>query len=108
MTATGKGTVGTGEQLGTVIAPVSLSGQVDLAQMARKFPHAFQGPDRPQLESGDFTFRLEGQLPATETPGSRWTLTAGTPLIRATLPSGEAVEWTSPIDVSVAVQQQAG
>ena len=108
VTATGKGTVGTGEQLGTVIAPVSLSGQVDLAQMARKFPRAFQGPDRPQLESGDFTFRLEGQPPATETPGSRWTLTAGTPLIRATLPSGEAVEWTSPIDVSVAVQQQAG
>jgi hypothetical protein len=107
VTVSGKGTVATGDQLGAVIAPVSLSGQVDLAQVARKLPHTFQGPDRPRLDSGEFTFRMEGQPPTTEAPGSRWRLTAGTPLIRATLPSGEAVEWTSPVDVSVAVQQQA-
>ena len=106
-TLNGSGTVALEEQPGAVVEPVTLQGKVDLGQLAKMLPHTVKLPDGTRLDSGELTLALRGTPGTTPDAGTRWTVAVGTPRIEATLGSGERVEWTSPVDIQVALQQTA-
>ena len=106
-TLNGAGTVALEEHPGTVVEPVTLQGRVDLGQLAKMLPQTVKLPDETRLDSGELTLELRGTPGATPDAGTRWTLAAGTPRIEATLGSGERVEWTSPVDIQLALHQTA-
>ena len=101
----GQGTVALGDSAGTVIDPVTFQGNINLGKLAHLLPHTVKLPDNTRLDAGELTFELHGTPGQTPETGNRWTLAAGTPLIQATLATGEAVEWKSPVDIQLVLQQ---
>ncbi|MCY2966635.1 MAG: hypothetical protein NT069_23900, partial [Planctomycetota bacterium] len=84
--------------------PMTILGNIDLAQLTQMLPETVSLPAKTELLAGD----LKVELRATpEEVGERvvWRAAVGAPRIEARV-DGEPVVWESPIDVDLAIQQQ--